>query len=103
MYFQEKCDLCGDCFVNCQWIEVEKEQAIAWMEQLRDGKHAEVLDKCITCYACNETCPNDANPFDLIAELQDKYHTPVTEDAVNQMEEHYQFSGELKGIPNYCI
>ncbi|MBU2513945.1 (Fe-S)-binding protein [bacterium] len=99
MYHETKCDQCGDCFVTCQWIEADKDQAVIWINQLRNGDHAEVLDKCITCYACNEYCPNDANPFDLVAELQEKYHTPITEDTVSQMEQRYVFSGELKDIP----
>jgi Fe-S oxidoreductase len=100
MYIAENCQQCGDCFVNCQWIDADQTQAIAWIKQLRAGEHAEVLDKCITCYACNETCPNLANPFDLIAVLQEKYHTPVSESTVSQMEQRYLFSGDLKAVPH---
>ncbi len=99
MYIEDRCDQCGDCFVKCQWIEADEPQAIAWIKQLRAGEHAEVLDKCITCYACNEYCPNDANPFDLIAALQEKYETPVSKETISQMEERYLFSKELKDVP----
>lgn len=99
MYIAENCKQCGDCFVKCQWIDADKSQAIRWMNELRKGDHAEVIDRCITCYACNEYCPNNANPFDLIAELQEKYHTPVAESTVQQMEQHYLFKGDLKAVP----
>ena len=99
MYIYDNCDQCGDCFVQCQWIDADQDKAITWINQLRAGEHAEVLDLCLTCYACNETCPNDANPFDLIAELQEKYHTPVSEEAVKQMEQRYLFDGELRNLP----
>jgi Fe-S oxidoreductase len=99
MYIRDNCDQCGDCFVECQWVEADKDQAIEWINQLRDGENADILNQCITCYACNEICPNDANPFDLIAELQEKYHVPVAEASVNQMEQQYLFTGELKDVP----
>ena len=99
MYNAEVCDQCGECFLRCQWIDVEEEQAIEWIRQLRNEEHAAVLDRCITCYACNEFCPKGANPFDLIASLQDKFHTPVSEATVQQMEQRYSFSGELKDLP----
>ncbi len=35
------------------------------------GEKTPVLDQCLTCYACNEICPQAANPFDLIAALQE--------------------------------
>lgn len=99
MYIAENCEECGDCFSRCQWIEADTEQAIEWIRELKRGEQSEVLEKCITCYACNEYCPNDANPFDLVAELQDRFHIPVSEETVNQMEIKYSFSGELRDIP----
>ncbi len=99
MYIEENCDQCGDCFVKCQWIEADEAQAITWIQQLRAGEHAEVLDKCITCYACNEYCPTNANPFDLIAKLQEKYQTLVPSSTVSQLEEQYIFKGDLKNVP----
>ncbi len=99
MYQEDKCDQCGDCFEKCMWVEADNEQAVQWINQLRNGEHAEILDKCITCYACNEICPNDANPFDLVAQLQEKYQTPVSANTVVQMEQRYIFDGELKDLP----
>ncbi len=29
MFKEDRCDLCGDCLVKCQWIEADKNQAAA--------------------------------------------------------------------------
>ncbi len=99
MFIAEKCDLCGDCFVECQWIDVDREQSILWMDEIIAGKNSDVLEKCLTCYACNEYCTRGANPFDLIAELQDQYQTLVPKEAAETMEQNYIFSGELNKQP----
>jgi Fe-S oxidoreductase len=36
------------------------------------GQRAPILSECATCAACNEICPQGANPFDLIVELQEQ-------------------------------
>ena len=99
MFKQDLCNLCGDCLVDCQWMDVERDQAVEWLKAMMDGRHVPALDQCITCYACNEICPEGANPFDLIAQLQEKYHTLVTEETVKATEEQYIFTGELRGYP----
>ncbi len=40
---------------------------------MMNGECTPAEDHCVTCYACNERCPQGANPFDLIAALQEKY------------------------------
>lgn len=99
MFKRELCDLCGDCLQECQWIEVERDQGIEWLKAMIDGRHAPVLDRCITCYACNEICPQGANPFDLIAELQDRFHTLLPEEKVKEEEARFTFTGELENYP----
>ena len=95
MFKKDVCDLCGDCLVECQWMEVERGQAEEWMKKMIDGKLTPAVNQCITCYACNEICPQDANPFDLIAELQEKYHL-LPEETIDSSEQRYLFTGELK-------
>jgi Fe-S oxidoreductase len=95
----EQCNLCGDCLVHCQWMDVELEQAITWKKKMNSGEYVPALDSCITCYACNEVCPQDANPFDLIAELQEKYCQFLPEESVAATEQQYTFSGDLRDIP----
>jgi len=99
MFHKERCTLCGDCLVDCRWVNADREQAVKWIEQMIDGERTPAVDKCITCYACNETCPENAYPFDLIAQLQEKYRTISTEEHVAQTEARFSFEGELKNIP----
>jgi Fe-S oxidoreductase len=99
MFKENSCNLCGDCLVECQWIEADREQAVEWMKAMIEGIRIPLLDKCITCYACNEICPEGANPFDLIAQLQEKYHCLVPEDTVKASEQQFIFSGELREHP----
>jgi len=99
MFKPDLCDSCGDCLVECQWISAERDQAIDWMNAMIEGNTTPVLGECITCYACNENCPTDANPFDLIAELQEKHHIFTSEEEAKTTEARYAFTGELKGYP----
>jgi Fe-S oxidoreductase len=95
MFKKEQCDLCGDCLVKCQWIDCEKDQAVNWMTAMMEKEHTPVIDQCITCYACNEICPQNANPFDLIAELQEKFER-VSKEIIDMTEVKFTFSGVLK-------
>lgn len=99
MFRPEQCDLCGDCLVQCQWIDIERDQAIAALRQMTQGRPTPVLEECITCYACNEACPQQANPFDLFAELQEKYDVFGSRDAARLDEAKYSFGGALKPSP----
>jgi Fe-S oxidoreductase len=72
MWDASKCNLCGDCLVRCQYIDYDKDKAVAEIKALMDSKEAEILSKCITCFACTEYCPTGADPFDLICKMQEK-------------------------------
>ncbi|MBD3339013.1 MAG: (Fe-S)-binding protein, partial [Candidatus Lokiarchaeota archaeon] len=52
-----------------------KEDAKAEMAKMIDGKESRVLSECITCFACDEYCPYNSHPFDLITVLQEKYNS----------------------------
>ena len=71
MFDASKCDQCGDCFVQCQYLDYSRERAVKEIQSLKRGEEAEILRRCITCMACNEYCPNGANPYDLISALQE--------------------------------
>jgi ferredoxin len=80
MWHQEKCDLCGDCLVRCQYVDYDKDTAVQQIGELMEGRPAEILKQCVTCCACNEYCPTGANPFDLINRLQEVHNAlPVPE------------------------
>ncbi len=108
MFKEERCDLCGDCLVKCQWIEADKDQAAEWMKAMMAGEKTPVIDQCITCYACNEYCPRDAGPFDLIAKLQEQYQI-LSPQQVEKTEAQFSFDGELREPPaaerlmNTCV
>jgi Fe-S oxidoreductase len=98
MFYPDRCDVCGDCLVTCQWIDADREQAARWMTQMMNGEQAPPVNQCITCYACNEICPRDANPFDLIADLQET-SAIVPRETVDVQENQFAFTGELRATP----
>jgi Fe-S oxidoreductase len=99
MFKPDLCDLCGDCLVECQWMDVDRDQAVAWMTEMKNGNPSPAVDQCITCYACNEICPQGANPFDLIADFQEKAAKIMPPDKAAEQEARFTFTGELKGFP----
>jgi Fe-S oxidoreductase len=99
MFYQERCDLCGDCLVECQWMEVDRDQAVDWMKAMIRGERTPAVDNCITCYACNEICPQQANPFDLFARLQEETGCLTPAEQVAAQEKQFTFVGDLKGVP----
>jgi Fe-S oxidoreductase len=79
MWDSSKCDLCGDCLVKCRYVDYDKDQAVAEIKLLMEGKEADILNKCITCVACNDHCPTGADPSNLIFKMQEKIGTcPIT-------------------------
>jgi Fe-S oxidoreductase len=75
MWDVSKCNLCGDCLVNCRYVDYDKDKAVAEIKLLMEGKDAEILSKCITCIACNDYCPTGADPSNLIFKMQEKIGT----------------------------
>ncbi len=72
MFKHEACVECGDCFTGCHYIDYDKETAVKEIQLLKNGIESNVVKECVTCAACNSTCPNKANPFDLILETNEK-------------------------------
>jgi Fe-S oxidoreductase len=99
MFKADLCDLCGDCLVKCQWIKAEKAQAVEWMQAMMAGRQTPVLHQCITCFACNEICPQKADPFDLIASLQEKHDVFSSKGMAKAQEEAYAFAKPLTKYP----
>ena len=62
----------GECLARCLFVDYDEEQAKADMAKLIHQQPADILAKCVTCYACNEFCPRGANPWDLINQMQEK-------------------------------
>jgi len=72
MFYAEKCDECGDCLVFCPYTEYDADKAGREMAELKAGGTPSIVASCVTCAACNQVCPNGANPFDLINERQEE-------------------------------
>lgn len=63
----EDCTLCGDCLVKCEYMKLDRDQAIAEKKKLIEGRPSrKLLNRCISCYACNAFCLNDCHPYELI-------------------------------------
>jgi hypothetical protein len=70
---KDMCASCstGDCLVNCQYLEVEKERASKEMLKIFSGEDSFVLRDCVTCYACEEYCKRGNHPFYLITQRRE--------------------------------
>ncbi|MFW9987827.1 MAG: heterodisulfide reductase-related iron-sulfur binding cluster [Candidatus Odinarchaeota archaeon] len=93
MFDKSHCSECEniDCLTRCQWIDIDKETARIEMEKLINGEDSFVLKECVTCFACDEYCPYNSHPFDLITELQEKFSSlninpKVLESTIKQFE-----------------
>ena len=75
MWDASKCDLCGDCLVQCRYVDYDKARAASEIKLLMEGKAADILDRCITCNACYQSCPTGADPANLICRMQEKIGT----------------------------
>ena len=69
---RESCDTCGECLIRCPFVEYDETRAVEEITRLLAGRGSPILADCVTCAACNEFCPQDANPFDLIVSLQEQ-------------------------------
>lgn len=101
MFDERLCDRCGDCLVRCQYVAYDKERAALEIEQLIAGRPAPILSACITCFACNEYCPTNARPFDLIRERQEQFGSlGVPVESIAAEEARYSAPSELRTPEN---
>jgi len=78
MFDKTNCVKCEniDCLTRCQWIEFgDVEDARTEISKMINGEASYVLSECVTCFACDEYCPYNSHPFDLITNLQEKYNS----------------------------
>lgn len=70
-----KCDFSrcrGECLVRCPYISYGEDDAKRAIQSLIRGEPHPILKECITCAACNDFCPQGADPWDLIALRQEE-------------------------------
>ncbi|MFO8111597.1 MAG: (Fe-S)-binding protein [Desulfosalsimonadaceae bacterium] len=73
-YDPDLCIQCDtvDCLMKCQYISFAGiTEAKTEKLKINEGKDSRVLRECLTCYACQEYCPFDNNPFYLLVERQE--------------------------------
>ena len=72
-YDPDICRACEtlDCLVRCQYQNFTLEEARIEKDRILAGEDSRVLTDCITCYACEEYCPNGNHPFYQIVERQE--------------------------------
>ena len=81
---------------------------LAEIKLLMEGKKADILNKCITCVACNDYCPTGADPSNLIFKMQEKIGTcpiaVVGKSVLDEMAKGLEGWGEpgqlIEGDPN---
>ncbi|MFX1492957.1 MAG: heterodisulfide reductase-related iron-sulfur binding cluster [Promethearchaeota archaeon] len=107
MFDNSHCAECEnlDCLMRCHYIDFSgKDEARQEMSKMINGEKSRVLSDCITCFACDEYCPYESHPFDLIIDLQEKFNSlnlnpDIVESTINRYQPHAEL--RLKDInPN---
>jgi len=97
MFDETLCDHCGDCLVRCLYVDYDKQRAVLELDELIAGRGAPILSACITCFACNEYCPTDARPFDLILERQEQFGSlGIPQQMIGAQEARYAVTSEVR-------
>jgi Fe-S oxidoreductase len=97
MFDETRCDRCGDCLVRCLYVDYDQERAAFEIDELVAGHPAPILSACLTCFACNEYCPTDARPFDLILERQEQFGSlGIAPEMIAAEEARYAVASEVR-------
>ncbi|HQL83893.1 MAG TPA: 4Fe-4S dicluster domain-containing protein, partial [Spirochaetota bacterium] len=64
----DSCIECGECLVNCRYMDFSRDDAIKEIRKINRGLHGEsrAARDCASCYACDAFCPNGAHPYERI-------------------------------------
>ena len=97
MFDETLCDRCGDCLVRCLYVDYDKQRAVLEIDELIAGREAPILSACVTCFACNEYCPTDARPFDLILERQEQFGSlGIPQQMIDAQEARYAVTSDVR-------
>jgi len=98
MFHYDKCNLCGECLERCHYLHFDKENGAKEFKKLIQKENVGWLFDCVTCIACNEYCPANARPFDLILERMEEAGN-FTDPALRaQMAERFKPEGEPRPV-----
>jgi len=89
MFHSERCDYCGECLASCHYLPFGYEDGGKAIAQLAAGEHAEWINDCVTCMACNEYCTKKARPFDLILGKMEEKGDFIDEELVLEMKDRF--------------
>ncbi len=89
----EVCSGCEtiDCLMKCQYINFrDVADARSEREKINSSGQSRVLEECLTCYACQEYCPYDNNPFYHLVDRQEALGilpapTPIVKEQLKMM------------------
>ncbi|MCX7817159.1 MAG: (Fe-S)-binding protein [Syntrophales bacterium] len=89
MFDVRKCDFCGECLESCLYLNFDKVSGGKALKNLYQFGEGAWLNKCITCFACNEFCTKGARPFDLILEHLGKRGDYVNSNVLSLIQERF--------------
>jgi Fe-S oxidoreductase len=98
MFHEEQCDFCGDCLARCHYLPFDKKSGGEEFRKLVKGEKVDWLYDCVTCIACNEYCPKDARPFDLILKKMEEAGDFTAPTLRAQMADRFKADGEPKPL-----
>jgi len=94
MFHEERCDFCGDCLARCHYLDFDNKTGGEAFEKLVRGEKSDWIYDCVTCIACNEYCPKDARPFDLILRRMEEAGDFTDPKLKAQMADRFKAEGE---------
>ena len=98
MFHDSRCDFCGECLNRCAYLGFNETSGAEEFQKLVRGEKTDWLQDCVTCMACNEYCPNDARPFDLILTRIEESGEFVSQELLQQMADRFVAKGEARPV-----
>lgn len=98
MFHEEKCDFCGECLARCYYLDFDKESGAEAFQKLVEGEKSDWLYDCVTCIACNEYCPTEARPFDLIIQKLEELGDFTDPELKAKMAKRFAADGEPRPV-----
>ncbi len=62
----DACRECGTCLRECRYLGLSDEEAIAEIKKINRSEPSDVIENCVSCYACDAFCPEGAHPYERI-------------------------------------
>ena len=85
LFNKSACTECGECLHRCPYTDCDPTEASEQIRELKAGGNPAIVEECVTCFACDTFCPNNAHPFFLIADAQERNGTKKSNKAFYEM------------------